>query len=90
MKKSASEFYFGFLDFIDASPTQYHAVANLKKILLAGFREYDESEVWDVAPGSAGFVVEISPLWPFSRWEKTGFRQKRASDHGSATLTVLR
>ncbi len=59
MKTPASHDYVSdLLGFIDASPTPYHAVAGLKKTLLsAGFREYDESEVWDVEPGSAGFVI---------------------------------
>lgn len=82
MKKSAShDFAEGLLGFIDASPTPYHAVAGLSKILLsAGFKEYRESETWDAVPGSMGFVVRNqSALAIFQMGEvalsaKTGFR----------------
>lgn len=82
MKKLDShDFVPGLLGFIDGSPTPYHAVAGLRKILIsAGFREYHENEAWDVAPGSAGFVVRNqSALAIFQMGEgaplaKTGFR----------------
>jgi aspartyl aminopeptidase len=82
MKKSASQdFVTGLLGFIDASPTPYHAVANMAGTLkAAGFQEYNESESWDIEPGQAGFVVRNqSALAIFQMGEtalsaETGFR----------------
>ena len=57
-KVRSEDFVSGLLSFIDRSPTPFHAVAALKEILLAGgFTEYYENDVWDIAPGSSGFVV---------------------------------
>lgn len=45
-------------DFIDASPTPFHAVAQLAgRLRAAGFVELDERERWTVEPGLAGYVV---------------------------------
>jgi len=44
--------------FLDASNTPYHAVRELaRRLTSAGFRAFRESEVWQVEPGTRGFVV---------------------------------
>lgn len=44
--------------FIDASPTPYHAVAEVQRRLsAAGFREASERELWDLSPGDRRMVV---------------------------------
>ncbi len=46
------------LEFIDRSPTPYHAVAEATRRLEAcGFRVAREDEVWDFAPGERRYVV---------------------------------
>ncbi|HTO53204.1 MAG TPA: M18 family aminopeptidase [Myxococcota bacterium] len=46
------------LAFIDASPTPYHAVAEVSRRLAErGFRECSESELWSLSPGDRRFVV---------------------------------
>ena len=46
------------LAFIDRSPTPYHAVAeSVGRLQAAGFHEASESEVWDLSPGDARYVV---------------------------------
>lgn len=41
-----------FLDFINASPSSYHAAAEVGRVLeAAGFSRQDEKAKWDVAPG---------------------------------------
>lgn len=45
-----------FLHFIDASPSSYHAAANVERELVAaGFQRQREEDAWDVSPG--GHVV---------------------------------
>ncbi len=45
-------------DFIDASPTPYHAAAEVKRRLEAqGFSELDERAVWALSPGDRRFVI---------------------------------
>jgi aspartyl aminopeptidase len=44
--------------FIDASPTPYHAVAEVsRRLAAAGFRECAEQELWSLGPGDRRFVV---------------------------------
>lgn len=44
--------------FIDASPTPFHAVASLAARLEgAGFTAFDERSLWEVEPGTPGYVV---------------------------------
>lgn len=68
------------LDFIEASPTPYHAVAELARQLeKAGFTRLDESAAWKVAPGAKHFVIRNgSSLLAFATALKapaeTGFR----------------
>ncbi|MBS0656505.1 MAG: M18 family aminopeptidase [Verrucomicrobia bacterium] len=45
-------------DFLDHSPTAWHACALLKEQLLgAGFQELDEKERWHIAAGKSYFVI---------------------------------
>lgn len=45
-------------EFLDASPSPYHAVASLRATLSAsGFSELDEGRPWQVSPGRSYFVV---------------------------------
>lgn len=47
-----------FLAFLDASLTPFHAVANMKTLLLAaGFIALDEGEPWDIQPGGRYLVT---------------------------------
>jgi len=46
------------LAFIEASPTPYHAVAEVAaRLSAAGFPRLSERESWSLAPGDRGFVV---------------------------------
>lgn len=46
------------LDFIDASPSPWHAVAHVKNTLAAqGFQALDERDAWQTQPGGKYFVV---------------------------------
>lgn len=46
------------LEFIDKSPTSFHAVANLRSALAKqGFGELRESEEWELRPGKGYFVT---------------------------------
>lgn len=46
------------LQFIDASPTPWHAVANVEARLKAhGFKRCDEGHAWELAPGDCGYVI---------------------------------
>lgn len=48
----------GLLDFIDASPTPFHAVQTMAlQLLEAGFTELLESESWDLVDGGKYFVT---------------------------------
>lgn len=48
----------GFAEFVEASPTSYHAVETVAEILLAaGFTELDEADAWStLEPGGRGFT----------------------------------
>src|SRR5689334_5178128 len=46
------------IQFIDASPTPFHAVQEARRRLeAAGFRLLDEKEKWSLAPGDRFFVI---------------------------------
>lgn len=46
------------LDFVHKSPTAFHAVANIKKMLCdAGYVELAETEDWEIQPGHGYFVT---------------------------------
>lgn len=47
-----------FIDFINASPSPYHAVAECEQRLKdAGFAKLSEREVWDVKPGGKYYAT---------------------------------
>ncbi|MCW2619088.1 MAG: apeB [Modestobacter sp.] len=52
--------------FIDASPSPFHAVAELaRRLTAAGFTELAEADRWAVRPGGAHFVVRHGSLIAF-------------------------
>jgi aspartyl aminopeptidase len=54
VKKNAQD----LLDFIDASPSPWHAVANTETLLKnKGFTALNESDAWQLNPGSRHYVV---------------------------------
>lgn len=58
MDQTETQFNRDLCAFLDASPTPFHAVSSMVKILTdAGFRELDESDDWDLKPGNRHFVV---------------------------------
>ena len=53
-----SQYAAELINFIDSSPSPYHAVEQCKKMLLrGGFSELDERSAWHCTPGGAYFVV---------------------------------
>jgi len=45
-------------EYLDSSPSQYHAVENLKQMLLkAGYVQLCEAEQWELQPGKGYFVI---------------------------------
>jgi aspartyl aminopeptidase len=55
---SGSDAVSDLVRFIDASPTPYHAVAEVSsRLRAAGFRELDEGDEWSVTPSDRIFVV---------------------------------
>ncbi|MEG0020659.1 MAG: M18 family aminopeptidase, partial [Oscillospiraceae bacterium] len=55
MEKSITE---GLLQFIDHSPSVFHAVENVKNELLdSGFVQLFEGERWELSPGGSYFVT---------------------------------
>ena len=79
-----SSFNQGLLDFLAASPTPFHAVANALEMLTeAGFHPLEEADSWSIVPGGrylvtrngsalAAFTVGSRPL------PETGFRMAGA------------
>jgi aspartyl aminopeptidase len=74
------DFNTGLIDFLRGSPTPYHAVDNLARLLgSCGFTELDEAAAWSVAPGGRHFLRRNgSSLIAFARGrgapEDTGLR----------------
>ena len=55
---SQKRFNTELLDFLESSPTAFHAVAALKSMLLdSGFTALSEEEQWDLAEGHNYFVT---------------------------------
>lgn len=58
MNKKQSSGISGLLNFLDNSPTAWHAVENCARLLLkSGFKELKEQEVWDIKPVGRYFVI---------------------------------
>lgn len=54
MKENVEE----LMDFLDSSPTSYHAVDNMRRALLQkGFTELSEKQIWSLERGGDYFVV---------------------------------
>src|SRR3954471_9858874 len=52
--------------FVDASPSPFHAVAELaRRLTAAGFTELAETDAWSLSPGAAHFVVRHGSLIAF-------------------------
>src|SRR5919202_1346161 len=52
--------------FVDASPSPFHAVAELaRRLRAAGFTELAEADSWSLTPGGAHFVVRQGSLIAF-------------------------
>lgn len=70
------------LAFLDASPTPYHAVAEVERRLrAAGFTELDERQPWTLTPGARHFVVRGGGTLAAFR-----LGQRPAADHGLLLL----
>jgi len=55
-----------FIAFLDACPTPYHAAREVgTRLEAAGFRELDERETMNLAPGSRGYVVRGGSIVAF-------------------------
>ncbi|MGB1950409.1 MAG: M18 family aminopeptidase [Marinobacter sp.] len=53
-----AQFNHGLLNFLDSSPTPWHAVATMKARLdEAGFTALDEKDEWSLAPGQGYYVI---------------------------------
>jgi aspartyl aminopeptidase len=58
MTDQTQQYNVGLSAFLDASPTPFHAVASMSRLLEdAGFTELDESESWDLKAGNRHFVT---------------------------------
>jgi len=56
--KKSGEVLSGLKEFLQASPTPFHAVAELRKVLSSqGFSELPESEPWQLRAGAKHYVV---------------------------------
>ena len=56
----------GLMNFLKNSPSAFHAVENLRQMLLAqGFTELPESSRWKLSPGGEYFTTRNgSASWP--------------------------
>ena len=73
----------GLLNYLQQSPTPFHATANLASILRnAGFRELDETETWKIIPGKYFVTRNQSSIIAFVLGKKnpaeTGLRMSGA------------
>ena len=58
MSKSEASALRGLMDFLQASPTAFHAVEHLRQMLLKeGFTELPESSRWNLKPGASYFTT---------------------------------
>ena len=62
------------LAFLDASPSVYHAAANIEAELKnAGYTRLNEGEMWELAPGGKYFVSR-GGIFEFNTKHDTAFR----------------
>ncbi len=60
------------LQFIEASPTPYHAVREVvARLVQQGFVAFDEAQPWQVAPGARGYVVRGGSVIAFALGTRT-------------------
>ncbi len=58
MLKGHEKYIDKLIEFLDQSPTPYHATSNLSGMLLQeGFKQLDETETWDIEANQHYFVV---------------------------------
>lgn len=56
-----------FIDFLDASPTPYHAAREVgRRLARAGFVGLDEGDGWSLEPGARGYLVRGGALFAFT------------------------
>jgi len=77
---AVQDFNDGLVDFLGASPTPFHAVAQMSdRLLAAGFVGLNESDAWDVVPGGRYFVTRndssiVAWVMPEGELAESGFR----------------
>lgn len=83
-----ADFNQGLLEFLNQSPTPWHAVATMKaKLDEAGFQALDEREDWSLAANSGYYVIRNgSSLVAFRT--ALGTRRRRACVWWEPTPTV--
>lgn len=82
MKNMNNELIFAkeLIDFINNSPTAFHAVLNIKQILINnGFSELKEDEKWNIKKGNKYFVVKndsaiVAFIVGMGEIEESGFK----------------
>ncbi|MDC6451068.1 M18 family aminopeptidase, partial [Pseudomonadales bacterium] len=76
---SRQQFNHDLISFLDASPTPFHAVKSMRKMLEnAGFQALDEKKSWNLGPGKYFVTRNDSSIIAFIRGEEdpadTGIR----------------
>lgn len=70
------------LNFIDNSPSPFHAVHNLRQMALeAGFVELQEEDVWQLVPGGSYFVIRNDSSITAFRLPKAFNKEKKPAFH---------
>lgn len=70
------------LNFIDNSPSPFHAVNNLRQMALeAGFVELQEEDAWQLAPGGSYFVIRNDSSIAAFRIPKAFHKEKKSAFH---------
>ena len=70
------------LNFIDNSPSPFHAVNNLRQMALeAGFVELREEDAWQLAPGRSYFVIRNDSSIAAFRIPKSFHKEKESAFH---------
>ncbi len=80
------------VDFLQNSPTAYHACGNVKEILLArGFTQLKETEDWEIQAGGKYFVTRGgSAVIAFTVGELDEFSYKIAASHTDSPALKLK